>query len=344
MSDTFLNINTYSGQHNNPKLIASVTCSLCQPCENPSGNFYKWKNYKALLLLLLEPEGPVDALDQKEDDGLPADQPADPVQQLAVHHVWLLPWVRKHSLEINFFVAVWTGLLLADYAPASDAELVELVAAGQSKCVLNDPLLPDVDQQLVATHGAGVPLQSPLRDTLLLVVTDIGGHLFSADFSKISSHDSEVEGIEHRHYPGVHPGRRLCVEDEVEAEERGEHGKVSEYAEAVAHLVGQEEPLVHQAGGSALYWLLEGLPGDDPRDKGEDQPDQREPPPQVPDTQTDRNHPHSYKGTEVVGVGTVLPPLDEDDLGEEEDDQENENHLGVHLRVSGVLLVHSYVF
>ena len=35
-------------------------------------------------------------------------------------------------LEINFFVAVWTGLLLADYAPASDAELVELVAAGQS--------------------------------------------------------------------------------------------------------------------------------------------------------------------------------------------------------------------
>ena len=37
----------------------------------------------------------------------------------------------------------------------------------------------------------------------------------------------------------------------------------------------------------------------------------------------------------------MLPPLDEDDLREEEDDQENENHLGVHLRVSGVLLVHS---
>jgi hypothetical protein len=48
---------------------------------------------------LLQAEGPVNALDEEQDDRLPADQPAHPVQQLTVHHVRLLPRGREHSLE-----------------------------------------------------------------------------------------------------------------------------------------------------------------------------------------------------------------------------------------------------
>ena len=51
--------------------------------------------------LLFESEGPVDDLHEHEDDGLPADQPSEPVQELAVHHVGLLPGGREHPLEIN---------------------------------------------------------------------------------------------------------------------------------------------------------------------------------------------------------------------------------------------------
>ncbi len=48
---------------------------------------------------LLQAEGPVDALDEEQDDRLPADQPAHPVQQLTVHHVRLLPRGREHPLK-----------------------------------------------------------------------------------------------------------------------------------------------------------------------------------------------------------------------------------------------------
>ena len=52
-------------------------------------------------LLLFEPEGPVDDLDEHQDDWLPADEPTQPIQKLAVHHVWLLPRRREHPLQVN---------------------------------------------------------------------------------------------------------------------------------------------------------------------------------------------------------------------------------------------------
>ena len=100
----------------------------------------------------LQAQGPVDGLDQDEDDGLPADQPPHPVQQLAVHHLGLLPGVGEHPLEINLLVAVRTGLLLADNAPAADTELVELVATAESEGVLQDALLVHGHQQLLPAN------------------------------------------------------------------------------------------------------------------------------------------------------------------------------------------------
>ena len=70
-------------------------------------------------------EGPVDPLDEDEHDGLPTYEPTEPVEQLAVHHVGLLPGVGEHPLEVDLLVAVGAGLLLAHDAPAADAELVE---------------------------------------------------------------------------------------------------------------------------------------------------------------------------------------------------------------------------
>ena len=64
----------------------------------------------------------------------------------------LLPWVGEHALQVDLLVTVGAGLLLADDAPAANAELVELVSAGQAECVLDDPLLPRSNKQLVATN------------------------------------------------------------------------------------------------------------------------------------------------------------------------------------------------
>ena len=73
----------------------------------------------------LQSEGPVDALHEDEYDGLPAHEPPQPVEQLPVHHVRLLPGVREHPLQVDLLVAVWARLLLAHDAPASNTELME---------------------------------------------------------------------------------------------------------------------------------------------------------------------------------------------------------------------------
>ena len=73
----------------------------------------------------LESERPVDALHEDEYYGLPADEPPQPVEQLAVHHVRLLPRVGEHALQVDLLVAVRARLLLAHDAPATDAELME---------------------------------------------------------------------------------------------------------------------------------------------------------------------------------------------------------------------------
>ena len=96
--------------------------------------------------------GPADDNFDDVDDRQPTDQTADPVQQLAVHHVRLLPGVGEHPLEVDLLVTVGAGLLLAHDAPAADAELMELVATGKTKCVLDDSFRVSSHQQLVATN------------------------------------------------------------------------------------------------------------------------------------------------------------------------------------------------
>ena len=73
----------------------------------------------------LESEGPVDALHEDEYYRLPAHEPPQPVKQLAVHHVRLLPGVGEHPPQVDLLVAVWARLLLAHDTPSSNAELVE---------------------------------------------------------------------------------------------------------------------------------------------------------------------------------------------------------------------------
>ncbi len=83
-------------------------------------------------------------------------------------------------------------------------------------------------------------------------LTDIGGHLFRADFRKVPRHDPVVESVEHADQPRVHPRRGLHVEDEVEAHEGRHHGEVAKYSGAVAHFVNEQEPLVHKSRGCSL--------------------------------------------------------------------------------------------
>lgn len=44
-----------------------------------------------MALSSFEAEQPVDALREEQDERLPGDQPADPVQELAVEDVWPVP-------------------------------------------------------------------------------------------------------------------------------------------------------------------------------------------------------------------------------------------------------------
>jgi len=65
----------------------------------------------------------------------------------------LLPGSWEHSLEIDLLMTVWTGLLLAHNAPASDAELMEVVATSEFVCVLNNAILASGYQQFVGAHS-----------------------------------------------------------------------------------------------------------------------------------------------------------------------------------------------
>ena len=71
----------------------------------------------------LQAQGPVAALDEDQDNRLPADQPPHPVQQLPVHYLRLLPGVGEHPLEVHLLVTVGAGLFLTNNAPATDTEL-----------------------------------------------------------------------------------------------------------------------------------------------------------------------------------------------------------------------------
>ena len=106
----------------------------------------------SLPIASLEAQGPVNPLDQEQDDWLPAHQPPHPIQQLAIHHVGLLPRVGEHPLEIHLLMAVWAGLLLAHYAPPSDAELMKLVSTSKSECILYYAFFISRNQQLVSTN------------------------------------------------------------------------------------------------------------------------------------------------------------------------------------------------
>ena len=74
-------------------------------------------------------------------------------------------------LEIDFFVAVRTGLPFSNDTPSTNTELVELVTTGEPECVLDNSLFPYGNQQLVTAHCAGIRLQGAFRDSFLFVVS-----------------------------------------------------------------------------------------------------------------------------------------------------------------------------
>ena len=88
----------------------------------------------------------------------------------------LLPWGGEHALQVDLLMAVGAGLLLTHdapghwrdivgtnlfikkslFSPSADAELVELVPAGQPEGVLQHPVLIRSHQQLVRAHWGAV--------------------------------------------------------------------------------------------------------------------------------------------------------------------------------------------
>lgn len=83
------------------------------------------------------------------------------------------PRVAEHPFEIYLFLAVRTGLFLADDAPTADAEFVKHMVAAQFVRGLDDAVFVRVDQQLVAADRANVRLQLPGRHAGWCVVADV---------------------------------------------------------------------------------------------------------------------------------------------------------------------------
>lgn len=85
------------------------------------------KSCESSLLMLFKAENVVDSLDEEEDERLPRDQVPDPVEQLAVQQVRLLPRVAEELFEVDFLLAIRTSLLLADNQPSTYAKPKELI-------------------------------------------------------------------------------------------------------------------------------------------------------------------------------------------------------------------------
>ena len=84
-----------------------------------------------------------------------------------------------------------------------------------------------------------IRLQMPLRNALTLIISNIRRHFLCTDLCKVPGHDPVVQGVEHAEQPQVHPCGRLHVEYEVEPQEGGHHGEVSEDTHEVADLVNE---------------------------------------------------------------------------------------------------------
>merc|ERR550519_1110123 len=127
-------------------------------------------------------------------------------------------------------MAVGTGLFLTHNAPATDAELMELVSTGEPEGVLQHPVLVRSHQQLVCAHSTDVSFQMTFWDSFLFVVADVCRHLLRANLSKVPRNDTVVERVEHAEEAGVHPGGGLHIEDQVEPKEGCHHGQVAKDA------------------------------------------------------------------------------------------------------------------
>lgn len=80
-----------------------------------------------MLLLLFKAEHVIDALDEEQNQRLPRDQISQPVEQLAVQQVRLLPRIPEQLLEVDFLLAVRARLLLADNQPAAYTKPAKLI-------------------------------------------------------------------------------------------------------------------------------------------------------------------------------------------------------------------------
>lgn len=96
--------------------------------------------------------------------------------------VRLLPWIFKQLLQVYFFFAIWTGLLLSNYQPASNTKpwefvessfnsisiiftsyveiilnsLMKRMAAGQLICIFNYANFTLTHKQLVSAKSAQI--------------------------------------------------------------------------------------------------------------------------------------------------------------------------------------------
>lgn len=90
-------------------------------------------------------------------------------------------------------------------------------------------------------------------------------------------------------------------------------------------------------------WLLISFPHDGAREQRKDHPNNDEAPPAVLHAHPGRYRPQPEQAHQQVAFVMSLLPLEQHELGDNQSNDENQQHLGVHLVVAFVLLVHLLV-
>lgn len=78
--------------------------------------------WSKVFLLLFESENVIDALHEEQNQRLPSDEVSNPVEELTVEQVRLLPGIFEQFLEVDLLLAVRANLLLADNEPTTNAK------------------------------------------------------------------------------------------------------------------------------------------------------------------------------------------------------------------------------
>ena len=76
---------------------------------------------------------------------------------------------------------------------------------------------------------------------------DVRRHFIGTDFGKVATDDAKIKSVEKKQESKVHGDLGLDEEQHVETKQRQHDREVSYEADRVAHLVQQQEPLVHKS-------------------------------------------------------------------------------------------------